>query len=160
MQQSSTCLSGKLFLLAHILYSYNETTSSLNPFTTKFKKYVLPTSFKKKCISEVVRIGSMIIFQLSMLLKARFSYCVTYNIIQCISGEEITLVSERINNKPLLLYCQYFMELHSTSVYGLEHLPCGVIILQMKCDPKKLTSQLSKLYIQSLTPRSMNQVGT
>ena len=63
----------------------------------------------------------MIIFHLSMLLKARFSYCVTYNIIQCISGEEITLVSERINNKPLLLYCQYFMELHSTSVYGLEH---------------------------------------
>ena len=36
----------------------------INPFTPKFKKYILPT-FTEKCISEVVRIGSIIIFHLS-----------------------------------------------------------------------------------------------
>ena len=34
------------------------------PFTPKFKKCILPT-FQGKCMSEVVRIGSVIIFHLS-----------------------------------------------------------------------------------------------
>ena len=36
-----------------------------------FKKYILP-NFKEKCISEAVRIGSIIIFHLSKLWKPKF----------------------------------------------------------------------------------------
>ena len=37
-----------------------------HPFTPKFKKYILP-AFQDKCIGEVVRILSRIIFHLSEL---------------------------------------------------------------------------------------------
>ena len=39
----------------------------INPFTPKFKKYILPTFKEPKGISEVARIGSIIIFHLSKL---------------------------------------------------------------------------------------------
>ena len=38
---------------------------NVNPFTLKFKNYILP--LKERCISEVVKIGSIIIFHLSKL---------------------------------------------------------------------------------------------
>ena len=38
----------------------------LHPFTPRFKKYILPP-FKTKCVSEVVRIGCIMIFHLSKL---------------------------------------------------------------------------------------------
>ena len=41
------------------------------PLTPKFNKYVLPT-FKEKCIGDLVRIGSIIISQLSKPGKAKF----------------------------------------------------------------------------------------
>ena len=47
-------------------YQFNPHTPFIKPFTSKFKKYILP----KKCIIEVVRIGSIIIFRLSKLYKA------------------------------------------------------------------------------------------
>ena len=43
----------------------------LNPSTPKLKKHILPTR-KEKCVSWVVRIGSIIIFLLSKLWKANF----------------------------------------------------------------------------------------
>ena len=40
----------------------------INPFTPKFKNYVpSPNLFKRKCVSEAVRIGSILIFHLSKL---------------------------------------------------------------------------------------------
>ena len=46
--------------------------SLLNTFTPTIKKYILPTFLKTKCISEVVRIGNIIISHLSKLGKAKF----------------------------------------------------------------------------------------
>ena len=43
-----------------------------SPFTPKFKKYILST-FQRKMYSEVVRTGSIIIFPLNKLWKAKFS---------------------------------------------------------------------------------------
>ena len=43
----------------------------INPFTPKFKKYI-PSTFEEKCISELVRIGSIIIFHLSKLWNTKF----------------------------------------------------------------------------------------
>ena len=37
-----------------------------NPFTPKFKKYILPT-IKEKCISDIVRISSIIVYYLNKL---------------------------------------------------------------------------------------------
>ena len=45
---------------------------TFHPFTPKFKKYILQT-FKEKCMSEVVRIGSVILFHLGKLWKTKFS---------------------------------------------------------------------------------------
>ena len=42
----------------------------VNPFTPKFKRYILPT--RNVQVSEVVRIGSIIIFHLSKLWIAKF----------------------------------------------------------------------------------------
>ena len=47
-----------------------EVRNPQNSEPAKFKKYILPT-FNKKCISEVVRIGS-VIFDLSKLSKTKF----------------------------------------------------------------------------------------
>ena len=47
-------------------YCYHD---CFNPFTPKFKKYILPT----RCTSEVVRIGSIIVFHLRKLWKTKFS---------------------------------------------------------------------------------------
>ena len=45
----------------------NLRSERVNPFTPKFKKYVLPTFQREMYINEAVRIGTMIIFHLSKL---------------------------------------------------------------------------------------------
>ena len=45
---------------------------SSGPFTSKFNKVHSPNLFKERCISEVVRIGSIIIRRLIKLWKAKF----------------------------------------------------------------------------------------
>ena len=51
--------------------------SRLNPFTPKLKNSVhSPEPFKEKFVSELVRIGRIIIFYLSKLWKAKFFSCV------------------------------------------------------------------------------------
>ena len=51
---------------------FKETVACINFFTPNFKDYILPT-FKKRCIRDaVVRIGSITIFHLSKLWKAKF----------------------------------------------------------------------------------------
>ena len=52
-----------------------------NSFIPKFKNYILQLPSQEKCVSEVVRIGGIIIFYLSKLWKAAFS------ILCDISGE-------------------------------------------------------------------------
>ena len=44
-----------------------------NPFTPKLKKVHSPSPSREKCISDVVRIGIIIICQLGKLWKAKFS---------------------------------------------------------------------------------------
>ena len=44
-----------------------------NPFTPKFTKYNLPTVVKRRCVSQVGRIGSIIMFHLSKRWKVKFS---------------------------------------------------------------------------------------
>ena len=43
-----------------------------NPFTPQFRKYILPTYKEKMYVSEVPRIGSIFIFDLSKLWKSKF----------------------------------------------------------------------------------------
>ena len=45
-------------------------------FTPRLKKHIFP----RKCITEVVRIGSMIIIHLSMLWKAKFFITVIFTV--------------------------------------------------------------------------------
>ena len=44
-----------------------------NLFTPKLNEYILPTFSMRKCMSEVVIFGSVIIFHLSKLGKSKFS---------------------------------------------------------------------------------------
>ena len=51
----------------------NQEDQNGNPFTPKFKKYIRdPKQFQEKRVSEMVRIGSIIIFRMSKLWKAMF----------------------------------------------------------------------------------------
>ena len=54
-------------------YTTHSLYISLWPFHSQVQKVHSSNPFKEKCISGVVRIGSIIIFHLSQLLKAKFS---------------------------------------------------------------------------------------
>ena len=54
--------------------------SQVNPFASRFKKCIIPTL--EKYTSEIVRIGSIIIFHLSKLWKAKFFFILCEVIFQ------------------------------------------------------------------------------
>ena len=61
----------------HLVWYHSVFWKRINTFPPKFKKYILPTFYKGKCISEVVRIGSIIILHASASYeKPSSSYCV------------------------------------------------------------------------------------
>ena len=65
----------------------NCTWFMLYQFTPKFKKSILPTFLKRNVLSEVVRIGSIIIFYQSKLWKAKFF--ILYDVIFLVTAGEI-----------------------------------------------------------------------
>ena len=73
--------------------------SFIKPFTLKFNS-TFPQPFKEKCISEVVRIGNVIIFHLSKLWKAKFFIQCGVIFLVMLQGnfKLITLGSERVDD--------------------------------------------------------------